>query len=311
MTTKTLDDRKVFITAQVGPEEKLSKIAGSGADGIGLLEAECPHNLSPVEAEDQYFAFFREAAQTPGQVPVTLLLPDLGAEINGPVPKVRGIRHLLSSPGMYTPFLRAVLRAGTHGCYELALPMVSQVAEVLAFKEIMGEVRARLESEGIGCSTPSAGVVVEAPSVIPAIKTLMFESIFFLIGQNYVKYLMADQSISGEREQEAYFSQAFMLQSLAMVESLKGRKGGARISAPAVRDPVAVPILVGMGFNHLVAPPEMIPAIKGNVESISFREVCLIASKTTSYWDPHQAREYARERLARLKSLPGPGNKKT
>ena len=304
MATKTMDDRKIIISAHVGPAEKLSEIAGSGADGIGLLEAVCPDNLSPGEAEDKYFALFRKAAEIPGQAPVTILLPDLGAEINRPDPERRGIRLFLSRPDMYRPFLRAVLRAGAFGGYELALPMVSQVAEISAFKEIMGEARAGLESEGIGCSLPPAGVVVEVPSVIPAIKAWMFESIFFLIGENYIKYLMADPAISGGREQEAYYSQAFMLQSMAMVESLKGRKGGARICAPAVRDPVAVPLLVGMGFNHLVAPPELIPGIKSNVESISFREVCLIASKTTSYWDPRQAREYARERLARLKARP-------
>ncbi|MCL5057359.1 MAG: hypothetical protein M1130_05055 [Actinobacteria bacterium] len=304
MSTITLDNRTISITAHIRAPRELPGAAAGGADGIGLLEAGHSVDLSPGEAEEKYFTLFRESAEIPGQMPVTILLPDMCGELGKPDPERCGIRLLLARPDLYRPFLRAALRAGAYGCYELALPMVSHVAEISAFKEIMGEARAGLENEGVGCSLPATGVVVEVPSVIPAIKALMFESTFFIIGEKYLKHLMADQDISGGREQEAYYSQAFLLQSQAMAESLKGRKDGARISAPAVRDPVAVPVLIGLGFNHLVAPPEFIPAIKSNVESISFRDVWLIASKTTSYWDPRQAREYARERVARLKARP-------
>jgi phosphoenolpyruvate-protein kinase (PTS system EI component) len=255
--------------------------------------------LSPAEAEEKYHALFRGAAELAGGMPVTVMLPDLGNKKDGPGAERGGIRHFLACPDMYRPFLRAVLRAAGAGSFELALPLVSQVAEVITFKEILGEARAGLEKEGLACPLPAVGMVVEVPSVIPALKSFMFECGFFMVGENYPRYLMADPAMSSGGT-GVYFSQAFLQQAQLLVEGLKRRKDGARIYGPALRDPVAVPILLGLGFNHMVAPPECLHQIKSIVESINFRDARLITSKAGSYWDPCRARNYAAERIARL-----------
>jgi len=146
------------------------------------------------------------------------------------------------------------------------------------------------------------GIVVEVPSVIPVINVFVYESAFFMVGKNYLKYLLADESIpGGESGFNMYYNQSFLMQCRSLVEGLRGRKGGVRISAPAVGDPVAIPVLVGLGFNEIIAPPELISGIRDNVKSVNYLDARMVVSKITSYWDPGQAREYARERISRLR----------
>lgn len=300
MPAITPDNQAVTITAHVRTPEELKQALLSGVDGIGLLETDFAADLFSEEAEEKYYTYFREAADQVGGKTVALLLPDLGRKKSGPEADQGGIRHFLANPQMYGPFLRAVLRASACGPLELALPMVSRVSEVIAFREIVGELRSGLEREGRACSLPVAGVVVETPSVIPAVKSFMFDAGFFMVGENYPKYLMADITINNNGT-EIYFSQAFLMQAQSLVDSLKRRKEGARIYGPALHDTVAVAVLLGLGFSQLVAPPGYINDVKSCVESINIRDARLIAAKTSSYWDPCQARDYAAERVTRLK----------
>jgi len=298
MTAVTADGYKVKVSAHIELPGQLTEVKPN-CGGIGLLEVGPLTDNILATSEDSLLDVLLEAGRAVGGRPVTVLISDVGAAGG-----LGGIRLCLARPDLYRSQLRAILRAGAEGCFELALPAVGQVAEILRFKDILSDLRADLESEGLPCRPPEIGIMVEVPAVIPTIKTIAYESGFFILGKNFLKFLMADDLIIEEKNNYTpFYSQAFLLQIESLIESLQGRKAGVRFSGPFVADPLAVPLLVGLGFDQIVAPLELIPGIKRMVGKVNYLDARLVAAKTASYWRPEQAREYVRERVSKLRYL--------
>lgn len=308
MVVLTADGHKVHLTAHIESPRQLAEIKGCGACGIGLLETKPLEEgrLGP-EMEENQLNLFLEAGRASGGK-VTVLLPELAPDrsntcMQGENPALgcHGIRTFLAHPGFYRFWLRALLRAGVQGRYELALPMVSHVTEIIQFKKILNGIRAELEEEGLPHCPPAVGIMVEAPSVAPSIDTIIFESGFFVVGKRFLKYLMADDCLpGGEDDFIPFYHQAFLLQIESLIASMHRRKSNVRFCGPLVKDPVAIPLLVGFGFDEIIAAPEHITGIKKIIQSINYLNARMVASKTTSYWEPGQARGYAEERYLKL-----------
>ncbi|MCL6558772.1 MAG: hypothetical protein K6U74_08190 [Firmicutes bacterium] len=309
MLAETTDGRKIKITAHIKLSQPLAENKAQGAFGIGLLELWPIAGDLPVrEQEERYFDTLRELGETAGGEAVTILLPDLGLEPTRdichektPSPGCHGIRAFLAGSEFYRPYLRAVLRAGTEGSFEMALPMVGHVSEITGFKETLHQLKSELEEEGRPCSPPPTGIMVEVPSVIPSLDIMLWETRFFLVGKRFLKFLMADDRLSNDEDDFfPFYHRAFLLQALALTENLRKRKGYARICAPIVKDPPAVPLLVGLGFGEIVAPPELIPGIVEIIESISYLNARMTLSKAIAFWHPEETRAYAEEALHKL-----------
>ncbi|MFZ5646549.1 MAG: putative PEP-binding protein [Bacillota bacterium] len=296
MATYTADGRKVNVMAHVYLPVHLQEVPGSGADGIGLMEAGAfaAGDDFPSQ-EERLLKALAEAQMSAGDLHVTVFPSSVSA--GG-----KGAGGRTAPPELYRWQLRAILRAAAGGSFELALPMVGQVSEIMEFKSVMAGVRAELEEEGIPCGLPAVGIMVEVPSVVPTIEVIAYESGFFVVGKNFLRFLMADDNLAGnETDFLPYYGQAFLIQLQVLTEKLSGRKHGVRFCAPFVKDPLSIPLLVGLGISQIVAPPGLIHGIKKAVESINYRDARLLAAKAISYWRPDQAREYVRERLVKLK----------
>ncbi|MCL6478437.1 MAG: hypothetical protein K6T65_08465 [Peptococcaceae bacterium] len=299
MAAVTTDGYKMKITAHIESPEQLEKVKKSGAGGIGLMKA-VPFisGCSLPDQEENNLHLFMEAGRAAGGKTVTVQLADPDECGRG----LRGVRLCLEKPELYHPQLRALLRAGSQGRYELALPMAGHVSEIVRFKEILGGIRAELEEEGVPHCPPAVGIMVQVPAVIPTIKTIIYESSFFIMDDLFLKHLTADHRLPrGEDDYMSFYHHAFLLQVQALGESVQRRKAGARICGPLVRDPAAVPVLVGLNISEIIAPPELIPEIKNVVGSVDYPTARLVASKTISYSSPDQAREYAWERLLKFR----------
>jgi phosphocarrier protein FPr len=84
--------------------------------------------------------FHREQMQTP--------YLDLDTEAN-PFLGQRGIRYCLDYPEIFKTQLGAILQAGSGHNVKLMFPMIGNVAEVRAAKELLAEVRAELRAEAL------------------------------------------------------------------------------------------------------------------------------------------------------------------
>lgn len=301
MDVATTDERIIKVSAYVESSQKFIELCSQENNVIGLLEVK-PWVNSELKQEEYLLDVFLEAGQVAAGKTITILLPDLDrSHSQKSALGCRGIRLCLAYPQDYRFFLRALLRAGMYFNYELALPMVGSVSEIVKFKQLLYDLRIELDREGLNHRPPIIGTVVEVPSVIPLARTIAFDSRFFIVGENLIKYLMADESlIEGENKHISFYHQAFLLQVLTLVQNLNRRKSDVRIWAPIVEDTAAIPLLVGLGFVEIIAPLEAIPSIKTVVGAISYMKSKMVAAKATSYTNPEQAREYVRRAMSKI-----------
>ncbi|MHB1043801.1 MAG: putative PEP-binding protein [Eubacteriales bacterium] len=302
MNVTTTDERMIKVSACIESLQKLKEVHDKEIYKIGLLKSKPLCKGSDFTQEEYFLDVISEAGLISADNTVTILLPDLDISHDRKSDLgCRGIRHCLSYPEEYRFFLRAILRAGMHFNYELALPMVGCVAEIERFKQILNDIRVELDREGLTHRPPLIGTVVEVPSVIPLARTIAFDSRFFIIGENFLKFLMADDSIiEGRKNGFFFYNQAFLLQVITLIQNLNRRKADVRIWVPIVEDIAAIPLLVGLGFDEIIAPLEVVPDIITAVESTSYMQAKMVASKATSYTNAEQAREYVLQAMSKL-----------
>ncbi|GBF33845.1 phosphoenolpyruvate-protein phosphotransferase of PTS system [Desulfocucumis palustris] len=289
--TITADGKIIRITAKVQTGEQLAGAAESGAEAIGLLDLRGFSGQEQPDGEEQY-RIYREISKIMGDRPVTAVITNW-----------RG--HRQTDPDLLKSQLRALLRASNHGNFSLVLPGVSQVSEIIKVKELLGEAQAELEEGNTPFRRPGEiGVMADIPAVLAAMEIFCFESRFFISGDNTINCLFAagSESRSGD-DLLYYFDPAHLSYLQELAERACRRQKRAGISSPMVSEPAAIPLLLGMGYEEIIAPPEIIPATRGLIRRINAHSAKLIASKAISYWEPEKSLRYCRDCLAKMVRL--------
>jgi len=294
----TRDGHRIEVVANLGAAAEVETALAQGAEGVGLLRTEFlfldrqtpPNEDEQVEAYRAILTALnlpgltgaeRESAiQRPliirtldigGDKPVPYL--DLGQEMN-PFLGVRGLRLGLAHPDLLKTQLRAILRAGVAGRVLVMFPMVTTVAEVRAAKALLAEARAELDTAGLPHRLDGVGIMVEVPGAALLADQFAAEVDFFSLGTNdLTQYtLAADRTNSGV----AALADALHPAVLRLIErtaaAAHAAGGWCGVCGELAGDPVAVPILVGLGVDELSMAPAAIPQAKEIIRGLSFAE---------------------------------------
>lgn len=198
------DGRQILVVANIGSLADARAAVASGADGVGLLRTELlvlDRETYPDEDTQaiDLSAIFEVMANRPivvrvldagGDKPVTAL--DLDPIHNGFL-GVRGLRYLLAHPDLLHAQLRAIFRAAVGHRVSVMAPMVSVVAEVVAFRQAVEKAVASLVEQGTAHQAPDqVGVMIEVPAAALAADEICGACDFVSIGTNdLTSYTMA------------------------------------------------------------------------------------------------------------------------
>ena len=189
----------------------------------------------------------------------------------------RGVRLSLARPDLLAVQLRAIL-AGVPGVQcRIMLPMVVEVAEVIAVRAMLDQAAA-----AIGRTEPvELGVMIETPAAALLADQLAATCDFLSIGTNdLTQYaLAADRGNAGV---------AAMVDALhpAVLRLIRHAADGARrhgrwlgVCGGLASEPAAAALLVGLGVTELSAVPAAVPAIKAAVRRIAMPDALALAER--------------------------------
>ncbi len=268
----TLDGQRVLVHANVNSQEDMLQVAGSGADGIGLLRTEYlfQERTNPPTVAEQIDAYRLIHRQAAGEI-LTVRLLDIGgdkpvrylpriAESN-PFLGVRGIRLLLQHPELLRDQLQALIalsqESGFTGVVRILVPMVSKVVEVHRVLEVLEAIPGYAEQHQPG-GPLQIGVMIEVPAAALLADRLAPLVDFFSIGTND----LAQYTMAADRVNSAVASLASPLDPAVLRLIGMACQAGQMADIPVAicgemaGDPSIFPLLFGLGVTEVsvVAP---------------------------------------------------------
>ena len=319
LAAATSDGKAVTLLANIDLVHEIAAAKTAGAEGIGLFRSEFLFlQASPeLPGEDQQAAAYAELLAAFPAGPVTVRTFDLGGrklarEVLGnpetnPVLGLRGVRLCLQKPEFFRTQLRALLRAAGQypGALRIMVPLIGHVEEVKTVRVLLARYREELRAEGRPVPEHvRLGAMVEVPAAAMIAEHLAREVDFFAIGTNdLTQYTLA---VDRGNEQVANLFRPFHPAVLRLVERVisVGARAGIPVSlcGEMAADPLAVPVLVGLGLKEFSMHPPALPLARSLVRALSFREARRMAQKALALATAKEIEEYLLEQLSGLLS---------
>ncbi|WP_169316107.1 phosphoenolpyruvate--protein phosphotransferase, partial [Pseudomonas agarici] len=179
---------------------------------------------------------------------------------------VRGIRLTLQRPKIMESQLRALLRAADNRPLRIMFPMVGTVAQWRQAREMTE--RLRLE---IPVADLQLGIMIEVPSAALLAPVLAPEVDFFSIGTNdLTQYTLAIDRGHPTLSAQADGLHPAVLQLIDItVRAAHAHGKWVGVCGELASDPLAIPVLVGLGVDELSVAARGIPEVKARVRELT------------------------------------------
>lgn len=308
---ETRDGRRIRLTANVGLLNDLRLLERHGAEGVGLFRTELlaiAHRGFPEEEEQE--RLYERVARAVAPQLVTIRTLDLGGdkslEVPGAPPEEnpqlgwRSTRLMLSNELVFRAQLRAILRASAAGNVRVMFPLIGCVEELRAARAILEQAKDELAARGDAFDPDLAvGIMIEVPSAALLADALARECDFFSIGTNdLTQYTLA---VDRGNERVAHLYDPLHPSVLSLID--RAVRAADRADIPIsvcgemASNPLAVPLLVGLGLGELSGTPSSVPVVKEIVRALDAGHVAEDARRALASATAAEARAIAAERL--------------
>jgi phosphocarrier protein FPr len=287
----TRDGRRIRVFANISGIPEAVEAVACGAEGVGVLRTEFLFlGRAAAPGEDEQLAAYRAIAESLEGRPLTVRALDIGGDKSLPYVEIgeeanpflgcRGIRVMLRRRDLFRTQLRAILRAGAAHPVELLLPMIASLDELRETKAIVAEAEAELEREGLPFrKNIRIGVMIEVPAAVAIADQLAREASFFSIGSNdLIQYVMAaDRTNSRVAPIADPFQPAVLRMIRQTIEAGRGAGINVALCGELAADPLAIPLLLGLGLEEFSVSAPLIPELKRAISSWSAPEAEAVA----------------------------------
>jgi phosphocarrier protein FPr/phosphocarrier protein len=159
----------------------------------------------------------------------------------------------------------------------LLLPMISEVEEIQAVRRLLDEVCRELgRAERI-----SVGVMIETPASAVLAERIAAVADFLSIGTNdLTQYTLAMDRGNPQLAARLDALHPAVLRLIARTaEGARTHGRHAAVCGGLASEPLAAPLLVGLGVHELSAVPAVIPQLKARIEGVSLSECRALAQQ--------------------------------
>ncbi|NIJ65908.1 phosphocarrier protein FPr/phosphocarrier protein [Sphingomonas leidyi] len=303
----TADGTRIEVFANLGSVADAAAAVSAGAEGCGLLRTEflfLERETAPSEEEQR--ETYSAIAATLGERPLIVRTLDIGGD--KPVPYLpmdgeenpalglRGVRLTLARPDLMRVQLRAILRAVPAAQCRIMLPMVADLGDYRPVRALLDEMRAEL---GMAEAVP-LGVMIETPAAALLAGQIAREADFLSIGTNdLTQYTLAadrGNAAVSQRIDAMHPAVLRLVREVGRGAAEAGRWAG--MCGGLASDPLAAPILIGLGITELSATPAQVPAVKAAVARFDMAACAALAARACDAQSADAVRALAMEASA-------------
>jgi phosphotransferase system enzyme I (PtsI) len=180
--------------------------------------------------------------------------------------------------------------------------MIGSLHELRAAKKVIDDVRRELEAEGSPFDAAlQIGIMIEVPSAALTASVLAAECDFFSIGTNDLTQYTLAVDRGNERVAHLYDSLHPAVLQLIHLTVRAANDAGIPVSVcgEMATNPLAVPILIGLGLSELSGTPAAIPVVKEIVRAL---DTALVEADARSALRARTAAEVHAIAAARLRA---------
>lgn len=279
---RTVDGTRIELFANVGSLDDAVRAAANGAEGSGLVRSEFLFlDREDAPSEDEQHAAYQGIADALGGRPLIVRLLDIGgdkpaayipmAPEENPALGLRGIRVGLAHPELLQQQIRAILRVEPAGQCRIMAPMIASVAELRSVRAAVDRAAAALGYQ----ARISLGVMVETPAAAITADLLSAECDFLSIGTNdLTQYVLAMDRGNPAVAAEVDAMHPAVLRMIA--ETCRRAEAAGRwvgLCGGLASDPLALPMLVGLGVSELSCVPGFVAEAKQIVRGLTMAAV--------------------------------------
>jgi len=304
----TADGCRIEIFANLASEAEAREAVAQGAEGCGLLRTEflfLDRRSAPTEREQT--AEYRKIAAALEGRPLVIRTLDAGGDKpiaylplpreENPLLGLRGLRIALMYPQVLRDQLASILQAASASQCRILLPMVTDAGEIRGIRKILDDLRAERRLD----ARPLLGAMIETPASVMLADSIAREVDFLSIGSNdLAQYTLAmDRSHPQLAERFDFFQPAVLRQIAQVCRAAEAARRRVSVCGALASEPLAAPILVGLGVRTLSAVPAVIPELKAVMRRQRLADCEQLARAVLSQDSPASIRSLASEFPAR------------
>ena len=309
----TRDQHQFHLYANIELPFESEVVQSYGAKGIGLFRTEFLYLDSKMSiSEDEQHLIYKKIAQNIFPHPLVIRTYDLGRDKSDPgQPRcevnpslgLMAVRLFLKEREPFKVQIRAIMRANASGNIRILFPMVTEMEEVLAIREIMAEAKKALQRAGTYPKKDvKVGIMLEIPAAVRLIRHLGDAVDFFSVGSNdLIQYLLAvDRNNADVSYLFSPYHPAF-IQILKEIRSEVDRIGKeVTICGEMAGRPIPALMLLGMGFTHFSMNALSIAEIKRIFTQIHYVRLRRIVSQLGRFRSRTEIEAYLNAELRKI-----------
>ena len=310
---QTTDNYRISLQVNTGLAVDAGMSMSVGAEGVGLYRSEVTFmSRDRFPSEDEQCIIYKQTLKAFAPHSVTMRTLDIGGdkclsyfpiEESNPYLGWRGLRVTLDHPDVFLLQVRAMMRANEGiNNLRILLPMVTTLSEVDEAKNLINKAYLEVVEEGCIINKPQIGVMIEVPAAAYQAHEIAKRVDFISVGTNDLTQYILAVDRNNSRVAGLYDSlHPAVLRTLQKILE-GGHAAGVKVSVcgEMASDPLAVVLLLAMGFDTLSMNSSSLPRIKWIIRNCSLINARKILAEVLLLEGPREIRLHVRHALEEL-----------
>ena len=281
---------RIQVMMNAGLRDDINALQLTGADGVGLFRTEFQFLVSAtLPQRERQTRLYRDVMDAAGDRPVIFRTVDIGGDKAVPYlrsdislqdenPSMgwRALRLALEREGLLKVQARALLEAAGGRTLHVMFPMVSEVWEFDAAREVFeGQLAFMKRHKKIVPETINYGAMLEVPALAEMLDLLLPKVNFVSIGTNDLTQFLfaADRANPKLAERYDWLSHAIMRFMRRVIQTSTGFDADIGVCGEMAGRRLEALALLGIGYRRLSITPAAVGPIKELVRKVNLSEI--------------------------------------